>query len=281
MNKKLTASLRAAASIAVLSLTGLASAQTQYYSPQGPFKYSTMFGLDWEPITDVEFAGMAQTLLLQNGSADTRGAMFLFEQCFSGGMFNDLDSALGSEVRWVGGSAARYDEVSYGQGNSNSFPLDYWVRGLEIALRENDTMINTVNLARLLDERGPSGTGAEHPQSIYRNGGENINHRTIGASSQRVSVPPWSEAKNRKSASSSIDDSSDANAACRFAFVAGLAGMPRSPLSPSTMIVYGSPVSTNAWRSELYTTWMSLTWRSALACPAHRMALCRLAPIVR
>ena len=182
MNKKSTVWLRAAASIAVFSLTGLASAQTQYYSPQGPFKYSTMFGLDWEPITDVEFAGMAQTLLLQNGSADTRGAMFLFEQCFSGGMFNDLESALGSEVRWVGGSAARYDEVSYGQGNSNPFPLDYWVRGLEIALRENDTMINTVNLARLFDDKGPNGSGAEHPQSIYRNGGENINHRTIGAS---------------------------------------------------------------------------------------------------
>jgi hypothetical protein len=182
MNKEKALWLRAAAAIALWSLVGLASAQTQHYVPQSHPKYSTLYGLDWEVITDVEFANMAQGLLIEQGAAATRGAAFLFEQCFSGGMFNNLDSALGSEVRWVGGSAARHDEVSWGEGNNDPFPLDFWVKGLELALRENDTMINTVNLARLFDERGPNGTGAEHPQSIYRNGGENINHRTIGAS---------------------------------------------------------------------------------------------------
>src|SRR5215211_4818817 len=100
MKTKTNLWLRATASIAVWSFVGLACAQTQHYSPQCHPKYSTMFGLDWEPISDVEFASMAQNLLLQNGSADARGAMFLFEQCFSGGMFNDLESALGSAVRW-------------------------------------------------------------------------------------------------------------------------------------------------------------------------------------
>jgi hypothetical protein len=178
--------LRAAAAIAISGLAALASAQTQHYQPQSHPKYSTLYGLDWEAITDVEFASMAQNLLLQNGASDTRGAAFLFEQCFAGGMFNDLENALGSQVRWVGGAAARHDESSWGENDSKPFPLDYWVQGLELALRENDSMINTVNLARLLDEKGPNGTGAEHPQSIYRNGGENINHRTIGASHNAI-----------------------------------------------------------------------------------------------
>ncbi len=38
-------------------------------------------------------------------------------------------------------------------------------------------MIGLVNFARDNDVKGPNGSGSETPQSIYRNGGETINHR--------------------------------------------------------------------------------------------------------
>jgi hypothetical protein len=177
---------RACAFLFIFTFTTLAFAQTQFYDPQSQPKHSTMFGVGWEPITDNEFAIMARGLLVKNGNTNTRGASFLFEQCFSGGMFDELSTQLGNEVRWVGGAAARHDESSWGEGDSDSFALDYWTKSLQLAMQENDSMINTVNLARLLDEAGPTYDNKEHPQSIYRNGGQNINHRTIGASSHNA-----------------------------------------------------------------------------------------------
>lgn len=176
------AKLRFVACLLVLSCAGRAIAQPQYYVPQVQPKYSTLFGEGWEAITDNEFAAMAGGLLVKSGSSNARSATFLFEQCFSGGMFDELATAFGNDVRWVGGSAARHDESSWGEGDSDPYALDHWVKALQIAMQENDSMINTVNLARLLDQAGPSYSNDEHPQSIYRNGGETINHRALGAS---------------------------------------------------------------------------------------------------
>ena len=97
-------------------------------------------------------------------------------------MFDELATAFGNDVRWVGGSAARHDESSWGEGDSDPYALDHWVKALQIAMQENDSMINTVNLAHLLDQAGPTYDNKEHPQSIFRNGGETINHRALGAS---------------------------------------------------------------------------------------------------
>ncbi len=167
-----------------LSTAVSVEAQPQFYSDQPADKRSTMFGLGWEAITDAEFADMAEGLLKKsNGTTNVRGATFLFEQCYSGGMFDDLDSALGSQVRWVGGSAARHDQVSWGQSNSANYPLDHWVRALLPPLVvQPGPMINIVNAARAIDSAGPNGSGAETPQSLYRNGGETINHRLGGIS---------------------------------------------------------------------------------------------------
>ena len=177
----MNAFLRTCVCLAVSGMAAIAAAEPQYYVPQVQPKHSTMFGVGWEAITDNEFADMAQGLLVKNGASNARGATFLFEQCFSGGLFGELASGFGNDVRWVGGAAARHDESSWGQNDSASFAMDHWTRALQLAMQENDSMINTVNLARLLDSAGPNGSDAEHPQSIYRNGGETINHRTIGA----------------------------------------------------------------------------------------------------
>lgn len=169
--------------VLLMGLAIPAEAASQFYEPQPPGKLSTMFGLDWEPITDLEFASMAGSLLLNNGNSNARGATFLFEQCFSGGMFDDLDDVFGDELRWVGGSAARHDELSYGQGNSASYPMDHWVRSLtQVMGLVGLPMINLVNLARAGDAAGPYGSGSENPQTLFRNGGDTINHRQGGAS---------------------------------------------------------------------------------------------------
>jgi hypothetical protein len=165
---------------------GIAAAQPQFYTPQPFLKHSTMFGLNWEVITDNDFADMAEGLLMNGGNSNARSAMFLFEQCFSGGMFGELEDAFDNDVPWVGGSAARHDELSWGEGDSDPFPMDFWANSLQLAMQQNDTMIETVNLARILDQAGPSYSNKEHPQSIYRNGGENINHRSLGASSHNA-----------------------------------------------------------------------------------------------
>lgn len=178
----MSAKLQIVVYLMALGFAGSAAAQPQYYVPQVQPKHSTMFGEGWEAITDNEFANMARGLLTENGSSNARSATFLFEQCFSGGMFDELDASLGNDVRWVGGSAARHDESSWGEGDSDPYALDHWVKALQIAMQENDTMINTVNLARALDQAGPNYDDKEHPQSIFRNGGETINHRALGAS---------------------------------------------------------------------------------------------------
>lgn len=173
--------------------------QAQHYEPQPNNKYSTLFGLEWEAITDAQFATMAKDLLIKNGSSNARSATFLFEQCFSGGMFNDLDTAFGNDLRWVGGSAARHDQSSYGEGNSAPFPMDHWVRALDQALDFLPTslpMINHINVAREGDDVGPNGTGNEDPQSLYRNGGETINHRQGGGSGHYAIL--WAGNANRQ-----------------------------------------------------------------------------------
>ncbi len=162
-----------------------AHAQPQYFVDQPANKRSTLIGINDNTITDLQFANMAKGLLLKNGNANVRGATFLFAQCYSGGMLDDLNDTFGSEVRWVGGSAARYDELSWGQANSAPYPLDFWPKalyeGFDIApvppFFNGPNMIGLVNFARDNDVKGPNGSGSETPQSIYRNGGETINHR--------------------------------------------------------------------------------------------------------
>lgn len=169
-------------SIFSIFLGSNARAQSQFYVDQPANKLSTLVSAQGDAIQDWEFANMCKNLLIKNGVSNARGAIFLFEQCYSGGMLDDLETTLGSTVRWVGGSACRHDELSWGQKNSAPFPLDYWVIGLDQALDipppvASGRMIDYVNFARALDPVGPNGTGKEEPQSIYRNGGQNIRHK--------------------------------------------------------------------------------------------------------
>ena len=176
---------RSSFAIAGLALVISAYSQAQYYTPQVQPEHSVMFGLNWEAITDTSFDNMIDSTLLSGGHSNARAASFLFEQCFSGGMFNELDSSLNGQVSWVGGSAARHDESSWGSGDSAAYPIDYWTDALatSIAIGSifNANVIDNVNGARNLDTAGPSYSGQEHPQTLYRNGGQNINLTDPGA----------------------------------------------------------------------------------------------------
>lgn len=169
--------------LAHLLVAGAVKAQPQFFVDQPVNKASTLISsTSGEVILDWEFATMARNLLIKNGATNARGAIFLFEQCYSGGMLDDLLERMSTTVRWVGGSACRHDQVSWGQKNSAPFPLDYWVMGLDQALNLpelffSDRMIEYINWARILDPVGPNGDGKEEPQSIYRNGGQNIRHK--------------------------------------------------------------------------------------------------------
>jgi hypothetical protein len=157
--------------VAVTSVT--AYAQPQYYTAQDPSKASTViYGIGKERITDVEFATMAASMFDNGYAVPTWGATFFFQQCYSGGMFNELEEMLPVSVPWAGGSASAHNKLAYADG-SNSF----YTVGLTEALSIHDATIGTANFARLLDPAGPESDGEykgyDTPQSLFRNPGGN------------------------------------------------------------------------------------------------------------
>ena len=82
-------------------------------APQPPKKKSMLIDKDRQGILDNDFATLAKNLLITNGKSNARDAKFLFQQCFGGGMLDDIQRALGTVVKWVGGSASRFDEQAH------------------------------------------------------------------------------------------------------------------------------------------------------------------------
>lgn len=173
--------------LGVAAVCAVSSAQYQDYTPQTQPEHSVMYGLGWEEIKDTTFSGWLGSTLLSGGNSNARGASILMEQCYGGGMFDEVNSELAGKVPWVGGSAARHDESSWGEGDDADHPMDYWTRALGYSVAFGSIfhapVIDNVNGARNFDSAGPNGNGAEHPQSLYRNGGETINFEDTGASS--------------------------------------------------------------------------------------------------
>jgi hypothetical protein len=131
--------------------------------------------------------------------SNARDAKFLFAQCFGGGMFDEIDEVLGTKVPWVGGSAARHDQVSWGtEGDTYEESYDYWSDELWKLLGNGKTLSEQIELARENDPAGDKKTGAnppktkdgtpvqEHPQTIWRNGGETITLRDKDAKSHHA-----------------------------------------------------------------------------------------------
>lgn len=151
-----------------------AQADLEHYSAQSEPAHSFIAGWGGEIITDTEFAQIAAPAFMLDGGNQkfTYGATFFFQQCYSGGMLDDLEDAMGPNVPWVGATAAPHNRVSWGDG-SNSF----WTYGLSHeALYTHDSMLGIGRFARVFDPAGPDGYDPEiinldDPQYMARNPG--------------------------------------------------------------------------------------------------------------
>jgi hypothetical protein len=145
-------------------------------------------------IRDDEFAALLKKTLLKNGTnSNVRDAKFLFQQCFGGGMLDDIQGALGNTVKWVGGAASKHSEESWGSNDE-----DYWTQALKSELAKTaQPLLDGINNATASDLRGPNGgTVREHGQSASGGGGETITLADTNATSHHAIL--WAGAANGK-----------------------------------------------------------------------------------
>lgn len=131
-------------------------------------KHSTIVSNSGGDVKDSDFAAIMKDLLIDsNGNSTVKDAKFFFQTCFGGGMLDDLDTVLGATVKWVGGSASRYDEVSWGHKDAVAGGGDFWtldlipeiVKDQTIKLAIDKADLNPWEKAYKLKETGQSITG--------------------------------------------------------------------------------------------------------------------------
>jgi hypothetical protein len=152
----------------------------------GSISHSSLVTNGGGSIRDDDFAGLIKGLLIKNGKSNALDAKFFFQECFGGGMLNDLKGALGDEVKWVGGSASRADEVSWGQEGSK--PGDFWTMVLTPQLSNSkQTVAQAITNAIKNDQAGPGNKGGisppEHGVLVTANGGGDIKLKDPAAKS--------------------------------------------------------------------------------------------------
>jgi len=125
---------------------------------------------------DDDVAALLKSILLNtNGTPNVKDAKFFFAECFGGGMLDDIADELGTAIPWVGASASRHDEFSFGEKNDAadpSKPMGVWVRPLIGAL-DDLTVLLAVKKAALLDPTSPLADDYEvHERAQYRFSGD-------------------------------------------------------------------------------------------------------------
>lgn len=144
------------------------------YDEQPANQHSTLIDKDGKTAArDNEFADWMKNLLLRNGQRNAHNATFLFQQCFSGGMLDDLVRELGGRVPWVGGAAARHDVPAFGEppNGRDRRPEGYWSEELLELLKErNRPVFDALRNAR----RNDPIRRIEFPQHVQRGGGDQI-----------------------------------------------------------------------------------------------------------
>ena len=202
--------LRFAVVTLAASLT-LASSAWGQLAPQPANSHSfLMDNTGRSGIRDDDFARLIMDALIVNGQSNVKDAKFLFQQCFGGGMLDDLQRALGNNVSWVGGAASTWWQPSYGQltqaeaqalrNTERSFianqPGAFWTNALlpELA-NQNLTMLQAINNARDKDQVGINNglkdrfgrsIRLERGQSVSANGGQNITLKDAAAKSHHA-----------------------------------------------------------------------------------------------
>ena len=151
-----------------------------------PAKKGTFMGdKDGVAVRDSEFAKWIQDLLVPGGENDARDAAFLFQPCYGGGMLDDLQTALGDKVKWVGGAGSKHDQKTrthVSQKEADDHPWDqkwvsadpngFWTEVLKVELAKDQTVLKAIKstppkVEDLAKKR-------ETVQYVSRNGGETI-----------------------------------------------------------------------------------------------------------
>lgn len=169
---------------------------TAQLSNKPPDKNAYLFDVNTNFISDAQFAMLVSNRFFSGGTTNVRDAKFLFQQCYGGGMLNELQRSLGgtnSAIPWVGGSAASWYEPSYGWGNF----FTWWTRGLRFEmLNTNQTLHAAITNSITRDPLRPgNGIGLtndmgmlaeEHGQSAFGGSGTNITLRDTNALSHHA-----------------------------------------------------------------------------------------------
>ncbi len=188
--RHLTTTLLLAGMLALAVGTALPNPAWAQLDLQPVDKHSTLPDANLSPIRDDEFAKLMQDNLIKDGASLVKDAKFLFQECYGGGMMDDLQKAFGTALSWVGGSACRYDQLSGGQISTveqakettvdsiyvANPPQDYWTKALVPQMGLSQTLLQSLNNARDNDKLGVNGVIGrfENGQSIAANGGESI-----------------------------------------------------------------------------------------------------------
>jgi hypothetical protein len=166
-----------------LAFANPAKAAQVFFTPEPAGSHATLEDFNHQEITDTTFAGWVQGALTNGSSTNALDATFFFQQCFGGGMLDDIQTALGTTVPWVGGSASRWDQVAWA---TNDGHYGAWSQALVPQLQVNQPILNAINTARATDVKGVGGTGAEEGQSLVANGGQNITLKDATAQSHHA-----------------------------------------------------------------------------------------------
>lgn len=142
---------------------------------QPPDKHSYISMQDGRLRDDKVAMKLKELLVNSNGTANAKDVKLFFQECFGGGLLDDIARELGTSVPWVAGSASRHDELSYGEGDDAAHPdqpEDDWTKKLKDALKSGTVMRALKKAAK--EERSSKynwpGGDSERPQ--YRLNGD-------------------------------------------------------------------------------------------------------------
>lgn len=135
-------------------------------------------------VSDKELATLTQNLLIKNGNSNVKDAKFFFQECFGGGMLDDLKTTLGNTVSWVGGSASTWFQPAYSNNRFGINAHGAWTEQLIPQLGQNQTVLNAINNAAANDPQRRIETG----QSISANNGDTITLKDPAALSHHAII---------------------------------------------------------------------------------------------
>ena len=172
---------------------------------RAPITDSSLVTFAGPDITDADFSGIMANSLIKNyntpnATANCDVGIFLMQQCYGGGMLDNLQTSLGTTIPWVFGSASTASEPSYGQysvteaTNYNATvtankrvnlagpyvaatPMDFWTTALlnQFSANPNQTVrlsiLNAGNKDAVGPNPAPNAGTFEHPQDASANNG--------------------------------------------------------------------------------------------------------------